>query len=107
MSDDSGQSFVAVVVGGVLALAAYGWLTNDMNKIRAAAYGLDVDKNILAEAYWRQQSATHVPKSEWILLNRYEKSKVYKRREDLRDLFERMPTPTQEHVRRLKPKKRS
>lgn len=96
---------LSMTLGAAALGLAFKWATSDMRIIESAAGGYDVEISKLAEAYWRQYSATYVPKSQWILLNRHQKSAVYKQREDLRDLFNRMPGTTQRQVMQLRPKR--
>lgn len=59
------------------------------------------DRPKVAEKYYREyQSATErIPKSEWILMNREEKSQVFRRRERLKNVFQGFPHETQELIR--------
>ena len=98
-------------LGGLVALAAFGMVyavfnadSEEMMAIKAAAEGKVHDKQKVAEAYWSLYGATYRRRSEWIMLNREEKSAVYKAREDLRDLFNLFPKPTQKHVMSVRPK---
>lgn len=59
----------------------------------------------VAENYWDQyQYATkRYPKSEWILMNRAEKSAVFESRECLKDDFYNLPLKTQELIKNTYP----
>lgn len=49
--------------------------------------------------YWEYQDAMkRIPKSEWVLMNREEKSDVFKRRERLKQKFFNLPRKTQEII---------
>lgn len=98
-------------LAGLVALAALSAMFGDfaadseeMMAVKAAAEGKAHDKQKVATAYWKLYGATYRRKSEWIILNRAEKSAVYKAREDLRDLFNLFPKSTQKFVMSVRPK---
>lgn len=59
-----------------------------------AARQVEHDPDEVARVYWMIYSETNRRKSQWIILNRYEKSAIYAERERLRDLFSQFPAQT-------------
>ncbi|MDD5322131.1 MAG: hypothetical protein PHD43_16275 [Methylococcales bacterium] len=65
----------------------------------------ETERPRVAEEYWKeyQYATRRIPKSEWILMNREEKSSVFKSREGLKDHFYMLPLKTQEFIKKTYP----
>lgn len=65
-----------------------------------AAIKEDKNRPKVAEKYYREyrDAVRRIPKSEWILMNREEKSNIFKKRERLKSDFFYLPQKTQELI---------
>jgi len=54
-----------------------------------------------AKKYWKMYSNAikRIPRSEWILMDRVEKSNVFKQREDLKSQYEKLPDEVKERIK--------
>lgn len=76
----------------------------ELDCIKKAAKGEQVDIHELALAYWNKYSATHVPKSEWLTMNRPQKSQVLAKREEFERLFANFDPAVRVKVQSVRPR---
>lgn len=76
------------------------WAEIDRKRIEEAQIKEEVERPKVAKKYYQeyQDAMKRVPKSEWVLMNREEKSDVFKRRERLKQNFFYLPQKTQELI---------
>jgi hypothetical protein len=95
------MSFIGTV-GAIAAAFSIGKLVSYLNKKEQEDREKNPEKWTKLDAeswdgqaarYWKKYSRAmeRIPRSEWILMDREEKSKVFKRREDLKTQYENLP----------------
>jgi hypothetical protein len=76
----------------------------ELDCIKKAAQGEQVDIHKLASAYWNKYSATHIPKSKWLKMYRHEKSEVLAKREEFERFYANFEPSVQNKVQSVRPR---
>ncbi len=97
---------LSLLIGMPLLLAAIFLKFTDIGRLYCAAWGQKVNVSDIVAIYWKQYNDTLIPKSDWMMMSKSEKSAIYLKREKLRTLFDSMPDDLKSKIMRGRSKKK-